>query len=247
MLKAPNPKLSKKKVDTIVRLSNSRGFGGSKIYNTLRDLTCYLQNLGDSQQRSHLGSQSSSIWVCVSSIIFTLSLPILPLGIIEFRECTMIDCPESLHSGADLIVSLSAYICGSAFRPPTTSSEDTRKVIFDDGRETLDEQTLRERKSSLLRLFYAVGLKPQSGNDFSKRRNGIDVELKEDAMKKMKQNNAEKSGKSVKTEFVGDGEEVEVEDEEDLSENELVMIYKKWAGGIFIIKRISDWSGLGRR
>jgi DNA repair protein RAD5 len=139
----------------------------------------------------------------------------------------MIDCPESLHSGADLIVSLSVYIRGSAFRPPATSSEDTRKVIFDDGRETLDEQTLRERKSSLLRLFDAVGLKPQSGNDFSKRRNDIDTELKEDSMKTMRQKNDEKPGKSVKTEFVGDGEEVEVEDGEDLSENELVMIYKK--------------------
>lgn len=145
----------------------------------------------------------------------------------------MIDCPEALYSGSDLIVSLSVYIRGSAFQSPNTSSDDTRKVIFNEGQETLDEQTLRERKSSLLRLFDAVGLKPQSGNDFSKLQNGGDMELKEEAVKNMKQGNAEKSSKTPKTEFVGDGEEVEVEDGEDLSDNELVMIYRKLAGLLF--------------
>jgi DNA repair protein RAD5 len=140
----------------------------------------------------------------------------------------MIDCPESLYSGGDLIVSLSVYIRGLAFQSPIVPSEDIPKAIFNEGHETLGEQALRERKSSLLRLFDAVGLKPQSGNDFSKGRNGGDVELKEENMRRMNKQNFERSSKSIKTEIVGDGEVVEVEDDGvDLSESELTMIYKR--------------------
>ena len=95
--------------------------------------------------------------------------------------------------------------------------------MFNEGQETLDEQVLRERKSSLLQLFNVIGLKPRAGADFIKQRYKNDNELHEEAVK-----NTTQAKKPPKIEIVGDGEEVEVEEGEDLSENELNMIYKKW-------------------
>ena len=144
----------------------------------------------------------------------------------------MVDCPAVLHSGADLIISLSIYLRLSAFKPPSTSSPSPtlangkhKPNMFNEGQETLDEQVLRERKSSLLKLFDVVGLKPSAGVDFSKHRDKSDGVLHGEAVKRMTQANQPK--KPVKIEIVGDGEEVEVEEGEDLSENELDMIYKK--------------------
>jgi DNA repair protein RAD5 len=147
---------------------------------------------------------------------------------VEFKGSTMIDCPTVLHSGADLIISLSVYLRASAFKPPGVSSssytagKQKTNMMFNEGQETLDEQVLRERKGSLLKLFDIVGLKPRAGADFSTHRNKSDKVLYGESIKDMTQ-----TKKPVKTEIVGDGEEVEVEEGEDLSENELNMIYKK--------------------
>lgn len=139
----------------------------------------------------------------------------------------MVDCPPTLHPGADLIVSLSVYMHTSAFEksPNVTNNAEQPKSMFNEGQETQDEQRLRERKSSLLKLFDAVSLKPQTGPGFSKLRDKSDGELHQDAVDKF--SSANKGKAAVKTEIVGDGEEVEVEDGEDLSENELDMIYKR--------------------
>jgi DNA repair protein RAD5 len=104
-------------------------------------------------------------------------------------------------------------------------------MVFNEGQETLGEQVLRERKSSLLKLFDAVGLKPRAGADSSKHQDKSDKGLHEEAVKEMTK--ANKLRAPVKTEIVGDGEEVEVEEGVDLSENELDMIYKKCVLTIF--------------
>jgi DNA repair protein RAD5 len=141
----------------------------------------------------------------------------------------MIDCPEALFTGADLIVSLNVYVRPSAFVAPSTSSakpSDTRKVVFNEGQETLQEQQLRERKMALLKLFDAVGLRPKA----SKKR-GVTTpegELKHEDVLKMTQKPPSGEPKGKRVEVVGDGEEVEVEDEEgELSENQLDVIYRK--------------------
>ncbi|KDQ63171.1 hypothetical protein JAAARDRAFT_119545 [Jaapia argillacea MUCL 33604] len=153
---------------------------------------------------------------------------LLEMGIIDFKGSTMIDCPTTLHSGADLIVSLSVYIRASAFKPRAASSEEPTKVIFNEGQETLDEQILRERKSSLLRLFDMVGLKPVRGS-VSRPGKDLDSRLSDDDIRNLAQR-PEKSKSTVKAEVGGDGEEVEAEAEgegEELSENQLNLIYKK--------------------
>jgi hypothetical protein len=66
MMKVPPPKASKKKVDTVVRLSNTRGFGLYTIAPNcfrLADIQHLPQSLAASPLRSHHGFQSSSTWV----------------------------------------------------------------------------------------------------------------------------------------------------------------------------------------
>jgi DNA repair protein RAD5 len=148
-----------------------------------------------------------------------IAYPALP-GFVEFRGSTMIDCPAVLHSGADLIVSLSIYIRASAFRNPNTSvSDDSSKTILNEGQETSDEQYLRERKNALLRLFHAVGLNPRRG-----RHQDI---LNEESINKAHPPGQIRKQATIKTEIVGDGEEIEVEDGEELTENEINVIYKR--------------------
>ncbi|KAG1836584.1 SNF2 family N-terminal domain-containing protein [Suillus subalutaceus] len=162
MLKSQPPKTTKK-ADTVVRLTNDRGFEFGRL------------------------PQHVSSWVS----------RLLDFGIIDFKGSTVVDCPATLHSGADLIVSLSVYVRASAFKPPSTSAEGSPNTMFNQGQETHDEQTLRERKSALLSLFEA-NLTQHAGG-----------------------------AKKKKIEIVGDGEEVEVEEGEELSDNELDVIYKK--------------------
>ncbi|KAH7886199.1 SNF2 family N-terminal domain-containing protein [Phlebopus sp. FC_14] len=147
---------------------------------------------------------------------------LLDMGIIKFEGSTMVDCPTTLYSGADLIVSLSVYVCAAAFKPPSTSTDTAlpRKVPFDQGQETEDEQGFRERKAALLSLFEAVNLRPRGG---AQVRDGRKVPRgsEEESVRKP-------SGqKNTKTEIVGDGEEIEVEDGEELSDSQLDMIYRK--------------------
>ncbi|KZT73229.1 hypothetical protein DAEQUDRAFT_721807 [Daedalea quercina L-15889] len=154
---------------------------------------------------------------------------LLDLDIVDFRGSTIVDCPATLHSGADLIVSLSIYIKASAFRAPSTSTDDEHKqrVMFDEGKETGEEQTLRERKQALLKMFKVLDLKPRRGSDFSRKPHG---KLDKKDLETLSQRHAANGGSDTKkkTEIVGDGEEVEVDEEgEELSENELDLIYKR--------------------
>lgn len=135
----------------------------------------------------------------------------------------MIDCPPKLRTGVDLLISITIYILPSAFKSPTTNADTSlellpTKMMFDEGQETAEEQILRGRKSSLLELFKVVGLKPKTQNKPSSG--------KENAPPGPSK---KKSGAPrVRTEVVGDGEKIEVTDEEDeLTLNELDVIYRR--------------------
>ncbi|KAG0707588.1 SNF2 family N-terminal domain-containing protein [Suillus ampliporus] len=189
MLKSQPSKMTKK-ADTVVRLTNDRGFEFGRL------------------------PQHVSSWVS----------RLLDFGIIDFKGSTVVDCPATLHSGADLIVSLSVYIRVSAFKPPSTSVEELPKTMFNQGQETQDEHTLRERKTALLSLFEAINLRPCRGAHIKDNGN---TENESDSTKKQPTQHPG-GAKKKKTEIVGDGEEVEVEEGEELSDNELDVIYKKW-------------------
>ncbi|KZT08557.1 uncharacterized protein LAESUDRAFT_648872 [Laetiporus sulphureus 93-53] len=150
---------------------------------------------------------------------------LLDLGIVDIKG-SMIECPATLYSGADLIVSLSVYIKASAFRPPSTCSKEKAPTMFNEGQETADEQMLRERKQALLSMFDVLDLKPHRGSSFNRKANSQLV--KQDLEALIQQPDVKKGKKSVRTEIVGDGEEIEVEGEgDDLSDNELDLIYKR--------------------
>ncbi|KAF5385213.1 hypothetical protein D9615_001117 [Tricholomella constricta] len=145
---------------------------------------------------------------------------LLDLGIVEFRG-TMTDCPERLTTGASLFVTLQVYLLASAFKPPTILNLDEGpNHMFNEGQETLDEKTLRERKEAILRLFDVIGLKPQAGANFRAPKD--EERIHEEALKRL----AKHKSKKV-TEIVGDDEEIEVDDAEDLSKNDIDAIYKR--------------------
>lgn len=73
------------------------------------------------------------------------------------------------------------------------------------------DSSLRERKNAVVKLLEIVGLKPQAGAD-----------LQEEDLKVT----PKRPIKKVK-EIVGDGEEIELEDAEILSDNDIGAIYQK--------------------
>jgi DNA repair protein RAD5 len=148
-------------------------------------------------------------------------------GVIAFRGSTVVDCPETLQTGIDIVVSLSVYILPKAFKASTPIADDIQRNMFNEGLETLEEQELRERRSSLVQLFDSVGLRPIEGSGLVGKK--ALHELNSDDALKMTEGSHKPESKVVRKEVAGDGEEVEVEAEgDDLSENELDMIYKRW-------------------
>ncbi|KAG6846037.1 hypothetical protein H0H87_006401 [Tephrocybe sp. NHM501043] len=144
---------------------------------------------------------------------------LLDLGIVEFRGM-MTDCPDKLTIGASLIVTIQVYILASAFKSPTIlNTDDQPMTMFGEGQETLDEKTLRERKEAVLRLFDVIGLKPQAGANV--RAPNDEAKIQETLSRIAKH-----KSKKV-TEIVGDNEEIEVDDAEDLSKNDIDAIYKR--------------------
>ncbi|CAK5264621.1 unnamed protein product [Mycena citricolor] len=148
---------------------------------------------------------------------------LLDFGIVEFRG-KMTDCPNKLTVGANLIVSADVYMLPTAFKPfgqETAQETATDKTfLMSEGTETLDEQALRERKASVLKLFEVLNLRPQAGANLSGSKS--DEEIHDEAMK----NIAKHKPKKV-TEIVGDGEEIEVDEGEELTENDIDLIYQK--------------------
>jgi len=147
--------------------------------------------------------------------------------IVNFRGSTMIECPEPLRSGADLIVSLAVHVEASAFKP-AAKLDDGPRSVFDESSETNAEQSLRERKEALLKLFDCLNIKPIVGDGAFEGKRHAKGNLSKDELIALTQRDGT-GGKKIRTEIVGDGEEVEVEaDSGDLSEGELDLIYKRY-------------------
>ncbi|KAF8628247.1 hypothetical protein AX15_004022 [Amanita polypyramis BW_CC] len=162
------------------------------------------------------GSEFGRLPMKMSSWIARL----LDFEIVEFRGI-MTDCPDRLSTGASLIVTLKAYVLPNAFTSLKASQySDDSKTMLREEWETLDERLLRERKDAILELFDVIGLKPQIEANVkkpmhSKSSNGVP-----------KKQDTTSTSRRVK-EIVGDGEEVEVEAGEELSKDDLNVIYKR--------------------
>ena len=133
----------------------------------------------------------------------------------DFRNCTIIECPAKLTTGADLILSLSIYIKPRAFQPPAISSEDKPKAMFNEGQETEAEQILRERKRSLISLFKRINLRPRKGSSKS------DGKLTQTELELLSQ-----VPKPTQAKASGNGEDDDGEG--DISEEQINMIYRKY-------------------
>ena len=107
----------------------------------------------------------------------------------------------------------------NAFRTPSgpSDSQDKAKAMFNEGQETEAEQTLRERKRSLVSLFKRINLKPRKNNDSA---GGAAGTLNQQDLELLTQ---QRPG-AVKPSQSGNGEE---EDEGDITEEQIDLIYKK--------------------
>ncbi|KAH9949377.1 SNF2 family N-terminal domain-containing protein [Amylocystis lapponica] len=218
----PPPKAKKAKVQ------DTKGKGGKKQLSLTTMLKAQPQKPAKKKQDLvvRLTNQGGFEFGRLPQDVASWVSRLLDLDIVDFRGSTIVDCPAKLRSGADLIISLSLYIKVSAFKPANTSPDEKPRNMFDEGQETATEQMLRERKSSLVSMFKAIGLKPHKGSGFARTpHRGPD---QKDLEMITQRSGTSKGKKPVKKEIVGDGEEVEVEaDGEELSENELDLIYKK--------------------
>ncbi|KAF9074978.1 SNF2 family N-terminal domain-containing protein [Rhodocollybia butyracea] len=149
---------------------------------------------------------------------------LIDLGVVEMRG-KMTDCPSKLTVGANLIVSIDVYLLASAFKPMDLTGDEDRPVMFSEGLETLGEKSLRERKSAVLKLFNVIGLRPQAGANVDRETSPREIQEEALAALQGTQVNQQKVKKHI--EIVGDGEEIEVEDGENLSKSDLDIIYKR--------------------
>jgi DNA repair protein RAD5 len=147
----------------------------------------------------------------------------------------MVDCPATLAVGVELIVSLDVYIKTPAFQPSNAAASDDHKykAMFNEGEETADEYKLRGRKLSLGKMFHMLGLHPQTGGRAA-RKHEEDLSTSDlsdmvaEATRVSKEKTQAEKGKP-RTEIVGDGEEVEIDDGDgELSDNQLDVIYRKY-------------------
>ncbi|KAI5124124.1 hypothetical protein M0805_000937 [Coniferiporia weirii] len=187
--------LKKAKTNTIVRLTNSRGFEFGRLPTDISE------------------------WIS----------KLLDLSIISFKGNTMVDCPEKLHSGADLLVSLSLYFLPSAFRRyvvnPTSRFESApSKTWFTEGLETQEEELLRDRKRSLQQLFEKLGLRPHGNdNDYPDGEN-----MSSRSLHQPEALDSTRPGSGPDNSGWHDTKGADTEEEEGLlSENDLDVIYKR--------------------
>lgn len=95
---------------------------------------------------------------------------LIDLDIAEF-EANVVACPPVLSVGCDILLDVKAYLKRTAFpaaqdvrRSRNTRNEPT-KNFFEETAETANEKELRQRKSSLIRMFKACDLRPTQAND----------------------------------------------------------------------------------
>lgn len=127
------------------------------------------------------------------------------------------DAPETLHSGAEMIISVAVYIHATAFTesPKTAEGGPSIKAMFDEGHETEEEQKLRQRKAALIKLFRALSLNPIRG---------AGVVAQHAPPSEVEQ--APSAGLQANPEM--DDQPIDVDnDDEELSDNELNTIYKR--------------------
>jgi DNA repair protein RAD5 len=133
----------------------------------------------------------------------------------------VVEAPQVIRVGDSVLLSLRVYLNAGAFNNAVETDESI--TILREGSETLAEKTLRERKSSLLKLFDMVGLKPRVA--------APNLNLDELEELPSEKTQTSKGNKAIKVETIGEGEdaeEVEVEDDgEDLDERDIDMIYQK--------------------
>lgn len=150
-------------------------------------------------------------------------------------EGTVVDCPPSLTVGCDLLLDIRAYILRSAFQSTDIPSAITKSDEVSWGSETAEsdeEKGLRERKSSLVRLFRACTLRPSVSNSVLSRRGSTEDTEDEDKhddypAPENGPSNGKANGSSLIKEDDRRSSTPEVDDGTEMSENQLDSVYTR--------------------
>ncbi|KZS91640.1 hypothetical protein SISNIDRAFT_456554, partial [Sistotremastrum niveocremeum HHB9708] len=162
---------------------------------------------------------------------------LIDLDVIHFQGCTVVDCPPKLRLGSHILLSIKVFIQPSAFKNHITIDDDAPRAAFQEDKETDSEKSLRARKAALLALFKTVGLRPNKSSALGKSA----AQLQEDDMEKMvKMTNEPKTPDRLSSAEASDDEGIngltdaeddvavdEENDEEELTDNQLNVIYRK--------------------
>lgn len=154
-------------------------------------------------------------------------LNVLFSGIISFKGSTMVDCPEKLYSGADLLVSLSFHMLPGAFKRynPDPDNAGLDKTWYNEGTETNEEIVLRNRKESLQQLFEKLGLTPRMTANSTYDKENIPPEGSQPPRESS--SGYTKKGLSDRNELQPKEEEDAEDDAENLNQDDLDVIYRR--------------------
>jgi DNA repair protein RAD5 len=125
-----------------------------------------------------------------------------------FESCTVVHCDERLRLGSHVILSVKVYIRPAAFRKNEPIDDDGTRTLWNEGKETQTEKMLRNRMASLLEMFKILCLHPR----------------KTSPLKNVKATQHKSIDASMRQLSVQPGGP---EDEEELDDNELNLIYQK--------------------
>jgi DNA repair protein RAD5 len=129
-----------------------------------------------------------------------------------FQSCTVVHCEDRLRLGSHVILSVKVYIKPSAFRrSDRVHGDDDVRNMWNEGQQTETEKLLRDRMASLLDMFKVLDLLPRRMSPLKEMKSQQNVSI-DSSMRQL----SVQPGR-------GDGPE----DEEELDDGELDLIYQK--------------------
>ncbi|WWD17390.1 hypothetical protein CI109_101831 [Kwoniella shandongensis] len=101
---------------------------------------------------------------------------LLDTGVIELRG-HVIDCPQSLSTGATILLNVKVYLARQAFVKVEKAGRKEEGSFWQEQKETIEEEVMRKRKDALGALFSRIGVKPLRSNALllAQKKNGAAV------------------------------------------------------------------------
>jgi DNA repair protein RAD5 len=133
---APAPPAAKKggkpTVDSVIRFRNERGFEVGRLSVTEAGFLVHLLDTDISK---------------LNSILLTKELTIVSL------TGHVIDCPQSLSTGCTILLNVKVFLTRQAFQKADKANREENGTFWQEQKETMEEEAMRQRKEALGFLF----------------------------------------------------------------------------------------------